>query len=142
MENEYEIVDVKGLCNEGLVSLLSYMAELPKDSKEYSDAVENLRKLYGIHLDQLKSEDDYERLAEEIAKRQADNKFKEAQLAQAHKEFLMKLLADVATNGVKIGAYLIVGKWSAILESGGVIVTGTAKNLIRNVQKFLDFNKY
>jgi hypothetical protein len=54
----------------------------------------------------------------------------------------MKLLADVATNGVKIGAYLVVGKWSAILESGGVIVTGTAKNLIRNVQKFLDFNKY
>jgi hypothetical protein len=55
---------------------------------------------------------------------------------------MYKLGADVVTNGVKLGAFLIVGKWSAVLESGGVIASGTAKSLIRNVQKFIDFNKY
>ena len=41
MENEYEIVDVKSMCNDSLVSLLSYMAELPKNSKEYSTNFSN-----------------------------------------------------------------------------------------------------
>lgn len=142
MERDEQIYEIRQKCDDGLIDLLAYLSTLPKDSKEYTDGIENFKKLYGIRLEQLKSDDDYQRLAEEIAKRQSDNEFKQAQMAQAHKEFLMKLLADIGTNAVKVGAYMIVGKWSAILESGGVIASGTAKNLIRNVQKFLDFNKY
>jgi hypothetical protein len=97
-------------------------------------------------MEQAKADDEYEdaykRRIEEIEKRQADNELRKQQMAQQHKEFKMKLLADVATNAVKIGTFVVVGKWSAVLESGGVIASGTAKNLIRGVQKFVDFNKY
>ena len=39
------------------------------------------------------------------------------QMKQQHKEFLMKLGADVATNAVKVGTFVIVGKWSAVLDA-------------------------
>lgn len=137
---------IRELYDESVVAALEHLETLPKDSKEYSQAVENAAKMYRLRMEQAKADceydEAYQRRIEEIEKRQADNKLREKQMKQQHKEFLMKLGADVVTNAVKVGTFVIVGKWSAVLESGGVIASGTAKNLIRGVQKFVDFNKY
>lgn len=144
MENRNE--EIRELYDEAVASSLEHLDTLPKDSKEYADCVDSMTKMYRLRMEQAKADDEYEdaykRRIEEIEKRQADNELRKQQMAQQHKEFKMKLLADVATNAVKIGTFVVVGKWSAVLESGGVIASGTAKNLIRGVQKFIDFNKY
>ncbi len=144
MENRNE--EIRELYDEAVASSLEHLDTLPKDSKEYADCVDSMTKMYRLRMEQAKADDEYEdaykRRIEEIEKRQADNELRKQQMAQQHKEFKMKLLADVATNAVKIGTFVVVGKWSAVLESGGVIASGTAKNLIRGVQKFVDFNKY
>lgn len=144
MENRNE--EIRELYDEAVASSLEHLDTLPKDSKEYADCVDSMTKMYRLRMEQAKADDEYEdaykRRIEEIEKRQADNELRKQQMAQQHKEFKMKLLADVATNVVKIGTFVVVGKWSAVLESGGVIASGTAKNLIRGVQKFVDFNKY
>jgi sulfate adenylyltransferase subunit 1 (EFTu-like GTPase family) len=144
MENRNE--EIRELYDEAVASSLEHLDTLPKDSKEYADCVDSMTKMYRLRMEQAKADDEYEdaykRRIEEIEKRQADNELRKQQMAQQHKEFKMKLLADVVTNGVKIGTFVVVGKWSAVLESGGVIASGTAKNLIRGVQKFVDFNKY
>jgi CHASE3 domain sensor protein len=144
MENANE--EIRALYDKAVAASLEHLDTLPKDSKEYAECVDNMTKMYRIRMEQAKADDEYEdayqRRIEEIEKRQADNELRKQQMAQQHKEFKTKLLADVATNAVKIGTFVIVGKWSAVLESGGVIASGTAKNLIRGVQKFIDFNKY
>ncbi len=138
--------EIRELYDDEVIKSLEHLATLPKDSKEYASGVENMVKMYRVRMEQAKADceydEAYQRRIEEIEKRQADNKLKEAQMKQQHKEFMTKLGADVITNGIKIGTFIIVGKWSAVLESGGVIASGTAKNLIRGVQKFVDFNKY
>lgn len=138
--------EIREVYDEAVLSGLEHMEELDKDSEAYGKAVDNTTKLYRLRLEQSKADceydETYQKRVEEIKKRQADNKLREQQMAQQHKEFMYKLGADVATNGVKLVAFLAVGKWSAVLESGGVIASGTAKNLIRTVQKFIDFNKY
>lgn len=143
MERDNEI---RESLDEVVLSSVEHVSGLAKDSDEYDKAVDSMTKVYRLRMEQAKADceydEAYQRRIEEIEKRQADNRLREEQLKQQHKEFKMKLLADVGTNAVKIGTFLIVGKWSAVLESGGVIASGTAKNLIRAVQKFVDFNKY
>lgn len=143
MERDNEI---RESLDEVVLSSVEHVSTLAKDSEEYGKAVDNMTKMYRLRMEQAKADceydEAYQRRIEEIEKRQADNKLREAQLKQQHREFKMKLLADVGTNAVKIGTFLVVGKWSAVLESGGVIASGTAKNLIRSVQRFVDFNKY
>ena len=143
MERDNEI---RESLDEVVLSSVEHVSTLAKDSEEYGKAVDNMTKMYRLRMEQAKADceydEAYQRRIEEIEKRQADNKLREAQLKQQHREFKMKLLADVGTNAVKVGTFLVVGKWSAVLESGGVIASGTAKNLIRSVQKFVDFNKY
>lgn len=138
--------EIRELYDDAVVSSLEHLATLDKDSKEFEQGVDNLTKMYRLRMEQAKVDCDYDeayqRRIEEIEKRKADTKLRQEQMKQQHGEFLMKLGADVATNAVKIGIFLVVGKWSAVLESGGVIASGTAKNLIRGVQKFVDFNKY
>ena len=138
--------EIREVYDDAVLSALEHTETLEKNSEEYGRAVDNATKLYRLRMEQAKADceydETYQRRVEEIKKRQADNKLREQQMAQQHKEFMYKLGADVVTNGVKLGAFLIVGKWSAVLESGGVIASGTAKSLIRNVQKFIDFNKY
>lgn len=143
MERDNEI---RESLDEVVLSSVEHVSGLAKDSEEYGKAVDNMTKMYRLRMEQAKADceydEAYQKRIEEIEKRQADNKLREQQLKQQHKEFKMKLLADVGTNAIKIGTFLVVGKWSAVLESGGVIASGTAKNLIRGVQKFVDFNKY
>lgn len=138
--------EIRESLDEVVLSSVEHVSGLAKDSEEYGKAVDNMTKMYRLRMEQAKADceydEAYQRRVEEIEKRQADNKLREQQLKQQHKEFKMKLLADVGTNAIKIGTFLVVGKWSAVLESGGVIASGTAKNLIRGVQKFVDFNKY
>lgn len=138
--------EIREVYDDAVLSALEHTEQLDKDTEAYGKAVDNATKLYRLRMEQAKADceydEAYQRRVEEIKKRQADNKLREQQMAQQHKEFMYKLGADVVTNGVKLGAFLIVGKWSAVLESGGVIASGTAKNLIRGVQKFIDFNKY
>lgn len=138
--------EIRESFDEAILSSVEHVNDLPKDSEEYEKAVDNMTKMYRLRMEQAKADceydEAYQRRIEEIEKRQADNRLREEQLKQQHEEFKMKLFADVVTNGVKIATFVIVGKWSAVLESGGVIASGTAKNLIRGVQKFVDFNKY
>lgn len=138
--------EIRESLDEVVLSSVEHVSGLAKDSEEYGKAVDNMTKMYRLRMEQAKADceydEAYQRRVEEIEKRQADNKLREQQLKQQHKESKMKLLADVGTNAIKIGTFLVVGKWSAVLESGGVIASGTAKNLIRGVQKFVDFNKY
>lgn len=138
--------EIRESLDEVVLSSVEHVNGLAKDSDGYGDAVDNMTKMYRLRMEQAKADceydEAYQRRIEEIEKRQADNKLREEQMKQQHKEFMMKLAADVGTNAIKIGVFMIVGKWSAVLESGGVIASGTAKNLIRGVQKFIDFNKY
>ena len=138
--------EIRESLDEVVLSSVEHVSGLSKDSEEYGKEVDNMTKMYRLRMEQAKADceydEAYQKRIEEIEKRQADNKLREQQLKQQHKEFKMKLLADVGTNAIKIGTFLVVGKWSAVLESGGVIASGTAKNLIRSVQKFVDFNKY
>ena len=138
--------EIRESLDEVVLSSVEHVSGLAEDSEEYCKAVDNMTKMYRLRMEQAKADceydEAYQKRIEEIEKRQADNKLREQQLKQQHKEFKMKLLADVGTNAIKIGTFLVVGKWSAVLESGGVIASGTAKNLIRSVQKFVDFNKY
>lgn len=138
--------EIRELYDEAIASSLEHLDTLPKDSKEYTQCVDNVTKMYRVRMEQTKADSEhdeaYKKLIEETEKRQSEIQFREQQMKQQHKEFLMKLGADVATNVVKVGTFVIVGKWSAVLESGGVIASSTAKNLVRSVQKFVDFNKY
>lgn len=138
--------EIRELYDEAITSSLEHLDTLPKDSKEYAQCVDNVTKMYRVRMEQTKADSEhdeaYKKLIEETEKRQSEIQFREQQMQQQHREFLMKLGADVATNVVKVGTFVIVGKWSAVLESGGVIASSTAKNLIRSVQKFVDFNKY
>ena len=138
--------EIRELYDEAIASSLEHLDTLPKDSKEYAQCVDNVTKMYRLRMEQTKADSEhdeaYKKLIEETEKRQSEIQFREQQMKQQHREFLMKLGADVATNVVKVGTFVIVGKWSAVLESGGVIASSTAKNLVRSVQKFVDFNKY
>lgn len=138
--------EIRELYDEAIASSLEHLDTLPKDSKEYAQCVDNVTKMYRLRMEQTKADSEhdeaYKKLIEETEKRQSEIQFREQQMKQQHREFLMKLGADVATNVVKVGTFVLVGKWSAVLESGGVIASSTAKNLVRSVQKFVDFNKY
>lgn len=129
-----------------VLDTLKHANDLPKDSDEFKKTVEDCRKLYGgIYLEQAKADceydEAYQRRVEEFKRRKEDNEHRDRQLAQQHKEFIQKLTADCVTNGVRFVILAIIGRWTAITESGGVITTIQAKNLIREGLKILDFKK-
>ena len=131
--------EIREECCKLVLSTINHANSLPKDSDEFKKAVDEFQKVYGVYLDQGKADcqydEAYQKRVEEFRKRKSDDEFREKQLAQQHKEFLQKLVADCVTNGIKIAFLAVVGKWSSVLEGVSVISSGTAKNFIRETWK-------
>ena len=138
--------DIQDGLDNMILSEMSYANECDKASDEHRRAIGNFNTLYTSRLETQKvadaRDDAYQKRCEEIERRKAENALREAESSMRHKEATRKLVADIATNGVKVATYVIVGKWAAGLEGVGFLSSGTAKNLVRGVQKFVDFNKY
>ena len=131
--------EIREECCKLVLSTINHANSLPKDSDEFKKAVDEFQKVYGVYLDQGKADcqydEAYQKRVEEFRKRKSDDEFREKQLAQQHKEFRQKLVADCVTNGIKIAFLAVVGKWSSVLEGVSVISSGTAKNFIRETWK-------
>lgn len=131
--------EIREECSSLVLSTLKRANSLPQESEEFKKALEDSKKAQSMYLELAKADSEYDeayqKRVEEFRKRQADNEFREKQLAQQHKEFRQKLVADCISNGVKIGFLAVVGKWSAALEGVSNISASTTKNLIREAWK-------
>lgn len=136
--------EIRNAMDEAVLAAIKHADSIPdKDSKEYGIAIDNAVKLYRPRMEtaakDCEYDESYQKRLAEAKKQMADEKFRQKQFEEQKRQFDKRLLVDAAVSGVKLGLFVVVGRWSAVLEGGGVIASGTAKNLIRSVQKFIDF---
>ena len=124
---------------------LKHLETLNKDSNEYKTAVDNTMKLYRARMETADKDcaydEAYQKRIAEKEKQIAEEKYRQQQFEENRRQFNQKLLVEVGTTGAKLAMFAVVGRWSAVIESGGMIASGTAKNLVRSVQKFIEFHK-
>lgn len=117
--------EIKKMLGEEIKARLSNLSSLDADSKERSEAVDDLVKLYKLRIEEVKTELDYKK---EIDEHERNDQTKKEQLSEQRKDRWLKL-------GITTAELIFYGIWmykGFRFEEKGTICSSVFKDLIRH----------
>lgn len=126
--------ELKDLLEEEIKDEIENLQSLTPGSKEHTEAVESLTKLYRLNIDEVKLEggfaEVYENNCIEKEKIRYEHEQKEKQLEEQKKDRWVKLGVDIAQIGLPLLFYGVWMKKGFKFEETGTFTSSTFRGLI------------